>query len=239
LLDTDLVRAQQERVWIVIDELATVRRLQHLEDILTRGRKRGVAVVVGFQAVPQLRTLYGRDTTATLLAAPAVKLFLRTGEPETARWCSDAIGKREVIRPIESETAGPEDLRDAISVSYQRKEEALVLASEIQQLPALQGYLSVAGYDVASVTFPVLPAVPSQAGFIPRTQHAETSHTSPLPVAAVPAAPPRLLVMKPRPVSAEQENEREESSSSFTLTQEDVSTAQQLDLFPIEQKRKL
>jgi hypothetical protein len=111
LLDTALARAQRECVWIVIDELATLRRLQHLEDILTRGRKRGVAVVMGFQAVPQLRKLYGRDTTATLLAAPAVKLLLRTGEPETARWCSDAIGNREVIRPVESETAGPEDRR--------------------------------------------------------------------------------------------------------------------------------
>ena len=92
LLDTDLARAQQERVWIIMDELATVRRLQHLEDMLTRGRKRGVAVVLGFQAIPQLRKLYGRESTATLLAAPAVKLFLRVGEPDTARWCSDAIG---------------------------------------------------------------------------------------------------------------------------------------------------
>ncbi len=239
LLDTEFVRARQERVWIVIDELATLRRLQHLEDILTRGRKRGVAVVLGFQAVPQLRKLYGRDTTATILAAPAVKLFLRTGEPETARWCSEAIGHREVIRPTESETAGPEDLRDAISVSYQRKEESLVLASELQQLPALQGYLSVAGHDVASVAFPVLSAVVKQPGFIPRTPSHDTSQSPPLSIAAVPAGSPRVLVMKPLPVRAGEENEAEETVSASAITAEEVSPAQQLDLFPVEQKRKL
>ena len=168
LLDTDLARAQRERVWIIIDELATVRRLQHLEDMLTRGRKRGVAVVLGFQAIPQLRKLYGRESTATLLAAPAVKLFLRVGEPDTARWCSDAIGPREAIRPIESETAGPADLRDALSVSYQPKEAALVLTSELQLLPNLQGYLTVAGYDVAKVAFPALPETATAPGFLPR-----------------------------------------------------------------------
>jgi hypothetical protein len=82
-----------------------------------------------------------------------------------------------VIRPIESETAGPEDLRDAISVSYQRKKEALVLASEIQQLPALEGYLSVAGYDVALVSFPVLDGKGKQLGYIPRTPNHEALST--------------------------------------------------------------
>ena len=167
-----------------------------------------------------------------------MKLFLRTGEPETARWCSEAIGSREVIRPIESETAGPEDLRDAISVSYQRKEESLVLASEIQQLPALQGYLSVAGHDVASVAFPVLDGEGKQPGFIPRTPSHNISQTPPCSVAAVPAVPPRLLVMKPLPARAGEENARAETVASTPVTTDDGSTTHQLDLFPVEQKRR-
>jgi hypothetical protein len=238
LLDTDLARAQHERVWIIIDELATVRRLQHLEDMLTRGRKRGVAVVLGFQAIPQLRKLYGRESTATLLAAPAVKLFLRVGEPDTARWCSDAIGGREVIRPFESETAGPEDLRDAISVSYQRKEEALVLTSELQLLPNLQGYLTIAGYDVARVTFPALPEVTHVPGFLPRAAGPVTPPSPPSSVSPVPPAPPRMLVMKPLPVGFGTTLAAAQTSVSPPIPSEDAAPTQQLDLFPRGQKRR-
>jgi hypothetical protein len=237
LLDTDLARAQHERVWIIIDELATVRRLQHLEDMLTRGRKRGVAVVLGFQAIPQLRKLYGRESTATLLAAPAVKLFLRVGEPDTARWCSDAIGPREVIRPIESETAGPEDLRDAISVSYQPKEAALVLTSELQLLPNLHGYLTVAGYDVAKVAFPAVPETANAPGFLPRMPDPVPPPTPSPPVSSVPPAPPRMLVMKPLPPSFGTPAPTEATTTTPTVTTVDTSPTQQLDLFPVRQKR--
>jgi hypothetical protein len=172
-----------------------------------------------------------------------MKLFLRTGEPETARWCSEAIGSREVIRPIESETAGPEDLRDAISVSYQRKEESLVLASEIQQLPSLQGYLNVSGFDVAAVTFPVQAGESKHPAFIPRpASHASdqtaSSPVAPVPAVPVPAAPPRLLVMKPLPARAGEENARAATVASTPVTTDDGSTTHQLDLFPVEQKRR-
>jgi hypothetical protein len=235
LLDTDLTRARQERVWIIIDELATVRRLQHLEDMLTRGRKRGVAVVLGFQAIPQLRKLYGRESTATLLAAPAVKLFLRVGEPDTARWCSDAIGPREVIRPIESETAGPEDLRGAISVSYQPKEKALVLTSELQLLPNLHGYLTIAGYDVAKVAFPALPEVVSAPGFLPR---AADPTAIPSPVPPIPPAPPRLLVLKPLPAIFGTTPPADQTTVSPPIPAVDAPPTHQLDLFPRGQKRR-
>jgi len=238
LLDTELDRAQHERVWIIIDELATVRRLQHLEDMLTRGRKRGVSVVLGFQAITQLRKLYGRESTATLLAAPAVKLFLRMGEPETARWCSEAIGSREVIRPIESETAGPEDLRDAISVSYQRKEEALVLASELQQLPNLHGYLTVAGYDVATVAFAALPRAAKAPACLPRPTNPSTAPAPVVPASSASAGTPRMLVMKPLPATFGTTSEAEHDTTAPAVATTTDAPAQQLDLFPVGQKRR-
>ena len=71
-----------------------------LETLVVRGRKRGLCAVLGFQAITQLRAIYGRDQTATLAAAPATKLILRTGEAETARWSSAQIGEREVSRGL-------------------------------------------------------------------------------------------------------------------------------------------
>ena len=168
VLDTDLRRAERERVWIVIDELASLQRQQHLEELLMRGRKHGAPAIIGFQAITQLRSLYGHNAAATMLAAPKTKLLLQSGEPETAQWCSRAIGGREVIRPQESETAGPENVRDAISLVYQRREEAAVLPSEISQLRDLTGYLCIAGAGVAAVTIPPEPRQPRCAGFLSR-----------------------------------------------------------------------
>ena len=158
--------------------------------------------------------------------------------PETARWCSEAIGSREVIRPIESETAGPEDLRDAISVSYQRKEEALVLASELQQLPNLQGYLSVAGYDVATVAFPFVPSAAKAPGYLPRPASPITTSPSAPPTSTVPAAPPRMLVMKPLPVSFGTTPPTEQTTTTPPVPTADAPPTQQLDLFPLGQKRR-
>lgn len=133
-----------------------------------RGRKHGAPAIIGFQAITQLRSLYGHNAAATMLAAPKTKLLLQSGEPETAQWCSRAIGGREVIRPQESETAGPENVRDAISLVYQRREESAVLPSEITQLRDLRGYLCIAGAGVAAVTIPPEPRQPRCPGFLSR-----------------------------------------------------------------------
>ena len=146
--------------------------------------------------------------------------------------------RREVIRPIESETAGPEDLRDAISVSYQRKEEALVLTSELQLLPNLQGYLTIAGYDVAKVTFPALPEVANAPGFLPRAADPVTTPSPSSPVSPVPPAPPRLLVMKPLPVDFGQTPSAAETTTTPPVTTAELPVTQQLDLFPRGQKRR-
>jgi type IV secretory pathway TraG/TraD family ATPase VirD4 len=80
----------RSKVWIIADELPVLKRQAELETLVVRGRKRGLCAVLGFQAITQLRAIYGHDQTATLAAAPATKLILRTGEVETARWSSGA-----------------------------------------------------------------------------------------------------------------------------------------------------
>jgi hypothetical protein len=191
LLDTELERAEHDPAWVVIDELAAVGRQQHLEALLTRGRKHGVQAVIGFQAITQLQERYGAVTAATLLAAPAIKLFFRTGEPTTAEWCSQAIGEREVVRAEVSATSGSADSRDAFSVSRHRRREPLVLSSELQQLPRFTGYLCVAGNDVARVTIPASTVARHHPGFLPRAVNPTTAMlASPQPpTTAVPSAP--------------------------------------------------
>jgi type IV secretory pathway TraG/TraD family ATPase VirD4 len=54
----------RRRVWIVVDELPVLGRQAKLETLVTRGRKRGLAAVLGYQSIAQLRRIYGREQAA-------------------------------------------------------------------------------------------------------------------------------------------------------------------------------
>lgn len=169
LLSVELDRGARERVWIVADELPAVRRQRQIENLLARGRKRGLCVMIGFQAMAQLRAIYGRDEATTLLSSPTTKVLLRTDEPETAEWSSRQIGAREAVREQIGTSTGPRELRDGFTLQPQRRMEPAVTAGEIQKLPDLTGYLCVAGHDRARVKFSYLPPIKRQPAFIPRT----------------------------------------------------------------------
>ena len=172
-----LMAAEESRshVWIIADELPVLRRQAELETLVVRGRKRGLCAVLGFQAITQLRAIYGHDQTATLAAAPATKFILRTGEAETARWSSAQIGEREVMR---REVGQSINGKNGFTIHPRRQVESAVLASEIQMLPPFEGYLCIAGHHRARVRIPYLAPVRRQPGFIRRIEAAAAESVS-------------------------------------------------------------
>jgi len=160
----------EQTTWVVIDELAVLKVQPTLQQLLTRGRKRGVAVVLGFQDVLQLEALYGKPITANMLDQPSTRVLLRTNNGDTQRWCAEDIGRLEVERAMESETVGPENVRDAVSRSTQRKEEYAVMGSQFSSLPNLSGYLKVAHYGTTRITLPYVECEERQPAFVGRTQ---------------------------------------------------------------------
>jgi len=178
--------AEQERrgpVWIIADELPVLKRQSQLETLVVRGRKRGLCAVLGFQAITQLRAIYGHEQTATLAAAPATKLILRTGEAETARWSSAQIGEREISRTQIGTNTALREQRDSFSVHPQRLIESAVLSSEIQMLQPFEGYLCITGHHRARVTIPYLAPVKRHPGFIRRLMAEQPTEQSEMPVA--------------------------------------------------------
>ncbi len=167
LLSRELMPRRREQVWIVADELPVLRRQAKLEDLVVRGRKRGLAVVLGFQAITQLRTIYGVNQAATLVASPATKLILRTGEPETAQWCSAQIGEREVERGHLSANASHRE-QYSFGIREQRTTEPAVMPAEMQLLQPLSGYLCVTGHHRSLVRLDYLAPQVRQEAFIPR-----------------------------------------------------------------------
>lgn len=130
---------RDRRLWMILDELPTLQKLPALDIALAGGRKYGITVLVGIQAISQMREIYGRDAAASILSHPSTRLTLRVGDSETADFLSKSLGDRHTIRKVSSESHNA----GGGSTSEQHAIEAAVLPSEIMALPNLVGYLRV------------------------------------------------------------------------------------------------
>ena len=123
--------------WLVIDELADLHKLPVLHTALTQSRKWGNPIVLGFQNPAQIEAHYGKEASA-MLSQPSSKMYFRVTDPPSAKWISEAIGEVEIERLKESRYDGT---RRGRSFALDRQIEPLVMASEIEGLPDLHGYL--------------------------------------------------------------------------------------------------
>lgn len=68
-LQTSAPQPGQARVWIVLDELASLNALPQLHSALTKQRKSGNPIVLGLQGMSQLDALYGKKAETILSQA--------------------------------------------------------------------------------------------------------------------------------------------------------------------------
>ncbi|MGH8261635.1 MAG: type IV secretion system DNA-binding domain-containing protein, partial [Steroidobacteraceae bacterium] len=139
-----------QRLWFVVDELDALGAIDGLKDALVRLRKFGGRCMLGFQSIAQVRGTYGDAEAQTIVENCGNTLILRCSASErggTAEFASRLIGQREIIRPhiAESRSVGFAGHAHATrTVSQQYVTESAVLASEIEQLPDLGGFLKLA-----------------------------------------------------------------------------------------------
>jgi type IV secretory pathway TraG/TraD family ATPase VirD4 len=144
---------EDQRLWFFVDELDSLGAIDGLKDALTRLRKFGGRCVLGFQSVAQVSSTYGPGEANTIVENCANSLILRCAGSEhggTSQFASRLIGEREVLR---RQTARGRDRegwfssrgqRRSTQVSEQWITETAVMASELEQLPDLTGYLKTA-----------------------------------------------------------------------------------------------
>src|SRR5712671_3276437 len=135
---------QEERQTFIIDErMRWAGRLARL-------RKFGGRCVLGFQSIAQVRGTYGDAEAQTIVENCGNTLILRCSASEsggTAQFASRLIGEREIVRQqiAENRSGGFfETPHRSVSRSAQHATESAVLASQVEQLPDLSGYLKFA-----------------------------------------------------------------------------------------------
>lgn len=159
------------RMFLVVDELAALGKVNSLPDALAQGRKFGLCGIAGYQTEAQLRDTYGRETCKTLLACLQSKVVLSTADFESAEALAKDLGEAEVAREEHSSSG---KIGDAASHTRreQRTIEKVVLASEIQSLKPLHGFIKLAGdFPLARIELEPI-AFPQRAQpFIPTTDY--------------------------------------------------------------------
>ncbi len=133
-----------KRLWFVVDELDALGQIDGLKDALARLRKFGGRCVLGFQSIAQVSSTYGHGDAHTIVENCGNTLILRCSASEgggTARFASQLIGEREVLRTTVSRSRRLNETTGSISHNEHFNVEPAVLPSQIEQLPDLTGYL--------------------------------------------------------------------------------------------------
>ena len=144
---------EDQRLWFVVDELDALGAIDGLKDALARLRKFGGRCVLGFQSIAQVSNTYGAGEAQTIVENCGNTLILRCSGSEnggTSQFASRLIGDREIVRRQTSRgrdrdgTFMSRGSRRSTSTSEQHVTEAAVMASQLEQLPDLTGYLKAA-----------------------------------------------------------------------------------------------
>ena len=162
-LSTDVDR----RLWTFLDELESLDCLPTLGAGLTKGRKKGLSVVTGYQSYAQVIRIYGDEMAETLLGQHRTTVALAVGRmgEKTADRLSKALGEHEVMRQ-RGGTSRRWGAAGTKSQSDEIKMERVVSSSEIMALPDLEGYVAFPG-DLPIAKFKTQPVNYRRADDIP------------------------------------------------------------------------
>lgn len=131
------------RVWLIIDEFASIGKVQSIEAVATKARKMGGCLLLGLQSVSQLQDRYGDKGAQTILSCLSSWLVLRCSDADTAEYISRYIGDTEVSRMTKGESTS--ETGSSGSLSEQIQTQRAVLPVELQRLKNLQGYFKLSG----------------------------------------------------------------------------------------------
>jgi type IV secretory pathway TraG/TraD family ATPase VirD4 len=136
-----------QRLWFVIDEVDALGEIDGLKDALARVRKFGGRCMLGLQSIAQMSGTYGKGAAETIVENCGNTFIFRCSASErggTSEFASKLIGQREVLHTTRSTSLRGFLTPDSTTLNESIKIEPAVMASEIERLPDLEGFLKLA-----------------------------------------------------------------------------------------------
>jgi len=165
---------RNRRLWFFFDELASLQRLPSLEPILSRGRGYGACFVGAIQDIHQLKDLYGDKAAEVLVSLFGTSLFFSTNNNHSAKWAAEQLGRSEFLEAREGISLGSQ-MRDGVTLNHQRRQELLVMDSEIRHLKKREAFMVTAGgWPVTKLIF----QIKKQSAYYPALIERDTNEIS-------------------------------------------------------------
>lgn len=136
---------QKNRVWLIMDELASLHRLETLSDTVADIRKFGGCVAIGIQSIAQLDFIYGTHEAGAIVDLLNTSIFFRSPKEKIAQWVSKELSQQIIHEMRESQSYGPDSVRDGNTISSQRTTRNTVECSEIMTLDDGECYVRLVG----------------------------------------------------------------------------------------------
>lgn len=149
---------EQRRMWFVIDELASLGRLNSLSSLLAESRKYGGCVMAATQSLNQLFDKYGHYAGSTLFDQFATKFMFRSTDPSTARLITDIFGNVEYASQQKNTSYGAHEHRDGVSYTEQEKRKSLITTNDIASLKDLECFVGLPDPQVRITKLQLTPA---------------------------------------------------------------------------------
>jgi len=135
----------KQKIWLIIDELHSLQKIEYLEEVLTELRKYGGAIALATQNVAPLEKIYGSHGSRNIFDQCGTKVSFRQSDAEVAKKMSYLFGQTTYKETQEGISYGAHEMRDGVSLSSVQRTKDTVSPSKIMALPDLQAFAKCPG----------------------------------------------------------------------------------------------
>jgi len=153
VLQRDAGDTRNLHTWLIIDEMKTVGQLPSLPSILDKGRKYKASVVLGFQAISQIKKIYGDEDAKSILQGIQNQFFFRMSEVESAEYVSDAMGEHDVEQVSYGMSFGATERSERGSLSRAKARKKIIMSDEVRSLKTLEAFSKLCGHQPFRIRF--------------------------------------------------------------------------------------
>lgn len=133
----------KRRIWMIMDELPSLKKLPSLSTALSEFRKYGGCIMASLQSPHQLFEIYGHSNAYSMLDQFNTKLIFRTEEYNFANYLCKSFGNLEYIEKSENYSYGSHEIRDGVNISSLEKNKAIITPRDLSSLNNLECYMSL------------------------------------------------------------------------------------------------
>ena len=134
---------RDRRLFVGVDELASLDQIGSIKTALFEGRKFGLCMILSVTSIEMLKELYGEKIARSMVSMCATKITFRSDEPESAEWLARLYGEEDITEEREGLTMS--DRYDSTNIQDQRQRHQLLLPTEFINLPDMEAVIKLGG----------------------------------------------------------------------------------------------